>query len=134
MPRPRFWLCRLYLCLSIMATAGIGLMDPTGKHYESLSSDGVGGAAAFTVLLCACLVGLTDTIGHDLMGFKKCTFHTLRRFRFLWLMVLAVGVLALAVPQVKWSGVEPVVIRYALDCLFAFWLAAADLLTRARGR
>ncbi len=120
--------------MSVLTTAGIGLADPSGKHYESLTSDGMGGAAAFTVLLVACLTGLVDTIGYDLMGIKRWIFLTLRRFRFLWLMVLAVGVLALAVPQTRWSGVEPVVFRYLLDCAIAVWLAAADLMIRTRER
>lgn len=133
-PHPRFWLCRIYLCLSVLATVGIGLADPSGKHYESMSGDGLGGAAAFAWLAGACIVGLVDTIGYDLLGSRRCIPTFLRRFRFLWLMVLAVGVLSLAVPQTKWSGVEPVVIRYALDCFFALACAIGDLATRVRGK
>lgn len=133
-PKPRFWLCRIYLCLSVLATAGIGLADPTGKHYESMSGDGMGGAAAFSVLVIAAVVGLLDTIGYDLLRLRRCIPNFLRRFRFLWLMVLAVGVLSLAVPQTKWSGVEPVVFRYLLDCFFALACTIGDLTTRARGK
>lgn len=133
-PKPRFWLCRIYLCLSVLTTASIGLADPTGKHYESMSSDGVGGAGAFAWLAAACVVGLVDTIGYDLLRSRRCIPTFLRRFRFLWLMVLAVGVLSLAVPQTKWSGVEPVVFRYLLDCFFALACTIGDLTTRVRGK
>lgn len=130
MNEPRFWLCRIYACLAVMVTAGIGLGDPTSQHHQSLTADGAGGALALLVLVGFSVTTLIDTIGYDLIGTRKCLFLTLRRFRFLWLMGMATGMAALVLVNVRWGDVEPVVLRYLLDGVMATWLAAMDIKTR----
>lgn len=128
--KPRFWLCRLYACMGVMVTAGIGLSDPTSKHHESLTADGAGGAFALFVLVGFSLLTLIDTIAHDLFGARQCLFLNLRRFRFLWLMGMATGLLGLILVNVQSGEFEPVAWRYLLDASFATFLAVADVKTR----
>lgn len=128
--QPRFWFCRIYTCLGVMVTAGIGLTDPTSKHHESLSADGAGGAVALLVLVGFSLITLVDTIAHDLLGARQCLFLNLRRFRFLWLMGMATGLVGLILVNVQEGVFEPVAWRYLLDASFATALAILDVKTR----
>lgn len=128
--KPRFWLCRLYLCASVIVVACIGLFDADSQHSFVLDASGSGGATASTFLLWFCALGLADTIGHDLLRQRLCVFQHIRRFRFLWLMGLAIGLTTLILTNVRWGYVDMVVVRYALDAVFAIVLAVSDLRTR----
>jgi hypothetical protein len=127
---PRFWLCRLYLCASVVVVAGLGAFDSTSQHSYALDASGAGGVTASAFLLWFCFLGVTDTIGHDLLGLRSCVFLHIRRFRFMWLMGLAIGLTALILANVRWGYVDMVIIRYALDAAVAIALAASDLRTR----
>lgn len=130
--RPRFWLCRIYVCMSVLTMSGIGLLDSNSQHHDSLNTDGMGGAAALTYLTAASLVGILDTIGHDLLGWRSWLALTIRRFRFLWCMALTVGMMALIFANVRWGDVQPLIARYALDASFALFVGVADIWTRRR--
>lgn len=119
----RFWLTRLYLCLSVAISVFIG-------SHEEFNVSHLGGAAATTFLLWFCAVGLVDTIGHDLMGRRECLFKKLRRFRFLWLMCMATGLVALTLENARWGVVDSEMLRYALDAILALVLAALDIQVR----
>lgn len=122
MSHSRFWLTRVYLCLSVAASVFVG--------HEEFNVSHVGGAAAATLLLWCCGIGLADTIGHDLMGRRECLFKKLRRFRFLWLMSTAVGLVALTLENARWGVVDSDMLRYALDAALALVLAALDIQVR----
>lgn len=128
---PRYWLCRLYLCASVMFAMGVGLYDPTSQHSQGLNLATFGGCVALTYLFSACIIGLVDTIGHDLLGVRQCMFRNLRRFRFLWLMALAMGLMMLILVDVRWGYPDPVAMRYAIDAIVAFTIAVLDLRDRA---
>lgn len=127
---PRFWLCRLYLCASVVVVACLGAFDPTSQHSYVLDASGAGGITASAFLLWFCILGAADTIGHDLLGLRSCVFLHIRRFRFMWLMGLAIGLTALILANVRWGHVDMVIVRYALDAVVATALAASDLRTR----
>lgn len=122
----RFWFTRLYLCLSVLISAVVGVVNEAGAFNVS----NLGGAAAATCLLWFCAVGLVDTIGHDLMGRRECTFKKLRRFRFLWLMAMAIGLTALTLEGARWGAVDWEMTRYVLDAAVSLALAALDIQTR----
>lgn len=122
----RFWLTRLYLCLSVLVSAVVG----AASSHEAFSLHNLGGAAATTLLLWFCAVGLIDTIGHDLMGRRECLFKKLRRFRFLWLMSMATGLIALTLENARWGMVDSEMLRYVLDAILASVLAALDIQVR----
>lgn len=128
----RFWLCRLYLCASVLFALGVGLYDPTSQHSQGLNVRTVGGCMAVVYLLSACIVGLVDTIGHDLLGARLCMFRNLRRFRFLWLMALATGLTILILIDVRWGYADTVAMRYGIDATVASLIAALDLRERMR--
>lgn len=127
---PRFWLCRLYLCASVALVAATGIFDPNSAHSYVLDTSNPGGASASAFLLWFCLLGVVDTIGHDLLRLRLCVFLHIRRFRFLWLMGLAIGLTALILVNVRWGFADMVVARYALDAAIAIALAVSDLRTR----
>lgn len=133
MPRERFWLCRLYLCGSILLAVAIGLIDPGSQHYmNGLNADSLNGKVSVLWLGAFAILEAIDTIGHDLLGIRTCTFRNLRRYRFLWLMVLVVGLTALIFQNAQWGSIEPVAWRYALDAMFALALVVLDIWTRRR--
>ena len=127
MTHPRFWLTRLYVCTSVLVTAAMGAAEPA---HKVLNPDTFGGISAIMCLVAFGLAGLLDTIGHDLMGRRECTFTKLRRYRFFWLMGLATGLTALLLPAARWGAPEPTLARYALDAVAALVLAALDIQTR----
>lgn len=127
MTHPRFWLTRVYVCASVLVTAAMGASEPA---HKTLNIDTFGGVAAIGCLAAFGIAGLLDTIGHDLLGRRECTFQKLRRFRFLWLMGLATGLTALLLPAARWGAAEPTLARYALDAIAALVLAALDIQTR----
>lgn len=127
---PRFWLCRIYLCLSVILVAAVGMTDPTSRHHWVFDPSMSGGAAAGVFLFWFSILGLVDTIGHDLIGLRTCVFQNIRRFRFLWLMALAIGLTALILVNTQWIVMESTTLRYALDASIAIALAVSDLRTR----
>lgn len=127
MTHPRFWLTRVYVCASVLVTTAMGAAAPA---YRALNLDTFGGISATLLLMVFGFAGLLDTIGHDLLGRRECTFQKLRRYRFLWLMGLATGLTALMLPAARWGAFEPTLARYALDAVVALSLAALDLQTR----
>lgn len=126
----RFWLCRIYLCLSVMLVAGIGATDVGSAHHWAFDPTATSGAAAALFLFWFCILGLVDTIGHDLIGLRTCVFLNIRRFRFLWLMAMAVGLTTLILVNARWGVVDSTALRYALDASVALALAVSDLRTR----
>lgn len=127
MSHPRFWLTRLYVCASALTTVAMGLYEPSSLP---VNHETIGGISAILFLSVAGFVGLADTIGHDLMGRRECTFQKLRRFRFLWLMALATCLTAMLLPAARWSASDPTHARFALDALAALALAVLDIQTR----
>lgn len=130
--KARYWLCRLYLCASVIFAMSVGLYDPTSQHSQGLNIQTFGGCLAVTYLFAACAIGLIDTIGHDLLGVRLCMFRNLRRFRFLWLMALATGLMILILVDVRWGYPDPVALRYAIDAIVASAIAVLDLRERMR--
>jgi len=133
MQRDRFWLCRLYLCSSVLLTVVIGLADPGSQHHiNGLNTESINGQVSVLWLGVVAILTAIDTIATDLLGVRTCTFRNLRRYRFLLLMVLAVGLTAMIFQTAQWGSIESVAWRYGLDAMFALGLVGLDLWTRRR--
>jgi len=133
MPRERFWLCRLYLCGSVLLSVVIGWTDPDSQHYiNGLNYETLNGRAASLSLAFCAILGLLDTIFHDLLKARACIFTQIRRFRYLWLMGLVIGLTALIHQNLVSGFVMPVIWRYGLDAIFALFIACRDPWTHQR--
>ena len=126
MTAPRYWLARTFVCGSALITAGIGKLDITSQHYESLISDGVNGVAAGGILAVLGLVGLLDVIFNR----TQVRLKPLWTFRFLIYLGIAFAQGALAFANTRWGEVEPVVARYTFDFICAVAIACLDLKAR----
>lgn len=133
MPRERFWMCRLYICISALLAVGVGIFDPESQHHiNGLNAESFNGKAAVVSLASCAIWGLLDTIGHDLLGLRQCAFRQLRRFRYLWLMGLVIGLMGLIYQNIQSGYVMSVVLRYGLDAMFALAIACLDPWTQKR--
>jgi hypothetical protein len=127
MPRERFWLCRLYVCLSVLLAVVLGWTDPDSQHYiNGLNYETLNGRAASVSLAFCAIWGVLDTIFHDLLKARACIFTQIRRFRYLWLMGLVIGLTALIHQNLVSGYVMPVILRYGLDAMFALFIACRD--------
>lgn len=122
----RYWLARTLVCGSALITAGIGKLDPTSQHYESLISDGMNGNAASSCLTVLGLLGLLDVLTNR----TKVRLEPLWKFRFLIYLGIAFAQGALAFANTRWGQVEPVIARYTFDFIAAVTIAVLDLRAR----
>lgn len=125
--RPRFTRTRIYLCLSVLLSVLIGVADDNSQHHYSINTTTLEGSSAFGLLLVAALLGLIDTIGHDLMGFRQCFFRNLCKLRFMWLIALAMSLVSLILQGTFYNDPNWSMARYALDAIFALSIAGSDL-------
>jgi predicted membrane channel-forming protein YqfA (hemolysin III family) len=125
-PRPRYWLTRLYIALSVLAMNLATYLEP-----GALAAPCTTGWVLAGILCGLGLIGVLDVIINDLMP-DRFTLPAVKEHRHLVYVGMALATLGMAYAIVRAEGWTSMLIVYGVDFAAALAVAPLDLFARHR--
>lgn len=127
--RPRYFLTRLYVALSVMVNVAITATEPQALSFKVVDHTGPVGW-----FLMACLFGLAclaclDVLVNDLLP-ERFVLPTAVRWRHLVYMAIPMGQVSLVYAIVDAHGFTTLILTYLLDAVVCVTAAVLDLFHR----
>jgi hypothetical protein len=113
---------RAYLTASVGSTAIIAVLDPDSQHGSALSTSTTPGLIAAGVMFSIIMVSFFDILINDWLP-PRVRLAWTHRYRHLGFLAIAACQLGMTLQSVSVQGVEPVLIRYAVDAVAAIGVA-----------
>lgn len=116
------WMLRAYLTASVGSTAVIAVLDPNSQHGSALNTSTLPGLIAAAVMLGIFSISFADILINDWLP-PRVRLAWTHRYRHLGFLAIAACQLGMTLQSVSMQGVEPVLIRYAIDGIAAIGVA-----------
>jgi len=129
---PRYWISRLYLALSTLATIGVIWLESDSLMHRLITQSGPAGWYLVGILAFVAIVALADSIVNDLLP-DRYRLKAAKRYRHLVYVAIAMGLASMSyVFLAVGGGWRPVVLPFWVDTMFAAMVAFLDLFQRHR--